>query len=573
MKLTSLEPRQETKWRLAGWITLSVTITLSALTGLMLAWTIAPAYFNESSTGYVACLPNGAPYFYWSPESANIWNPDLFLSITLGFGPLTFTQAKAIDIIWDLFVGRGTQVILIFISYPILRRALLLSLERGPVSFPLYSSLTLERISLRSLIALCVPSGSLRPSKAGQRLPVRKRWSWNFFAMFLVLGWLLIYPTIMSVMTGYQASLQPYVVDPTDNSSIVAIQDMYLPPYIVMDGSRVNLSAPYFVEAEFVDFTPAYYDYDTWVTCAYALVRREAFVKLTDTRTDYEGLEIVAGNITRGVYGSLEANTTVTTETLGYIVDGGKSNFSMTVPPRATSTAQIASTIILSGHNWTLPAPPLNIVSNGLNNEIVYVGSNVTYNQSWISNNTICEPETSYQWGFSFLMLFTFLIAFCLFLITLVALHWSVYDYSRADRFKQPISVYRDVLDLAAELKAQLGDETMDLPADKLHDEVVRFGSGIQFDVEGLPPSRKEEKKARKRNKKKSKMGSVSYVPVEEENVSYDNYKTAMADDAIPLQSLDSDQNRLMHRDDVRFAGARSWVGSVLTKGKRTLGV
>lgn len=47
-----------------------------------------------------ACLPDDS--FQVGPETYSYWDTAGFFQITLGFGHLTFTQAKAIDIIWDV---------------------------------------------------------------------------------------------------------------------------------------------------------------------------------------------------------------------------------------------------------------------------------------------------------------------------------------------------------------------------------------------------------------------------------------------------------------------------------------
>jgi hypothetical protein len=59
----------------------------------------------HSSNGYVssgsdACLPDGS--FALDPSTYNYWSKSGFFQITLGFGSLTFSEAKAIDIVWDV---------------------------------------------------------------------------------------------------------------------------------------------------------------------------------------------------------------------------------------------------------------------------------------------------------------------------------------------------------------------------------------------------------------------------------------------------------------------------------------
>ena len=70
----------------------------------------------------------------------------------------------------------------------------------------------------------------------------------------------------------------------------------------------------------------------------------------------------------------------------------------------------------------------------------------------------ICLPSKEYVWGFSSLMLFTFCMLTVAIMFLLIMLHYDAYFNSIADRYKLQISPYRDVLDLADELRAHYGE-------------------------------------------------------------------------------------------------------------------
>lgn len=61
--------------------------------GLLHAISLENAFFNWNY-----CAPDGS----FSLEPTNPWKPAWTFQITLGFGSLSFTQAKAIDIVWDI---------------------------------------------------------------------------------------------------------------------------------------------------------------------------------------------------------------------------------------------------------------------------------------------------------------------------------------------------------------------------------------------------------------------------------------------------------------------------------------
>ena len=81
----------------------------------------------------------------------------------------------------------------------------------------------------------------------------------------------------------------------------------------------------------------------------------------------------------------------------------------------------------------------------------------------------VCLPSKDYVWGFSSLMLFTFCMLTIAILLLLIVLHYDAYFNSMADRYKLQISPYRDVLDLAEELRSHYGEsEVASMPAREL---------------------------------------------------------------------------------------------------------
>lgn len=166
------------------------------------------------------------------------WQGSQFLSITLGFGRFPYALAKAIDVCWDLIVGRGGQLLLTFLAYPVIRRSLFLYMEQTPVNVPLYISVAFEKVSLLTLRAISRDlSRQLEQTANAAPSPPRLRYSGFCF----IIGYILVFPTIFSVMTGYQANWIPYIERP-DNHALVRFSDLETPLLIVMDGERVGLT-------------------------------------------------------------------------------------------------------------------------------------------------------------------------------------------------------------------------------------------------------------------------------------------------------------------------------------------
>lgn len=69
-----------------------------------------------------------------------------------------------------------------------------------------------------------------------------------------------------------------------------------------------------------------------------------------------------------------------------------------------------------------------------------------------------CLPSKDYMWGLSSLLLFIFCMLTVAVLLLLIILHYDAYCNSMADQYKLNISPYRDVLDLADELRKHYGE-------------------------------------------------------------------------------------------------------------------
>lgn len=203
----------------------------------------------------------------WEPRASNTyWDKSLFLSITLGFGHFNFAEAKAIDIGWDLVVGRGGQLLITLMVYPVVRESLLLCLERTEVPLDTFTSLSFSNISLQSAAMLArdlfrtrkrfMPAAKRsdneprRSSKGRACLAAIARcwkkvtsWNWRFLGLVVASTYVLLFPTVLSAMTGYQAISQAYVKTPGD-LSLVATSELQHVGIIVHDGSRIGLSSP-----------------------------------------------------------------------------------------------------------------------------------------------------------------------------------------------------------------------------------------------------------------------------------------------------------------------------------------
>lgn len=175
------------------------------------------------------------------------WDSDLFLSVTMGFHGLTFAQAKAIDICFDLVAGRGSQALLALATYPLLRRAMLRSLEIREFSLALVLPFFMERLSSSTLWAMVTNMRIVRkkePEPDQQVARSRIRTDWRIVLILLVGCYILAVPTFFSAMTSYQARGQPFFpVD--DGSSYMSAEGVKIPQFFVSGGEQIGLPPDY----------------------------------------------------------------------------------------------------------------------------------------------------------------------------------------------------------------------------------------------------------------------------------------------------------------------------------------
>lgn len=208
------------------WLFATVPILL-----LVVFRNVLPSNTNTS------CLANGDFVALDGPVFNSVWNVVLLVNITLGWGQFPYTVVKVIDVIFDVIVGRGGQALAAWISYSILSKALLHSMESTPISFDRFTSTSYK---IGSLTALWADLRELFSKRATQK----KRPTWTLIATIFVCIYLICFSTIISAISGYQALTTAYVAGP-DGITLISFDDLQRVIAIVKDGSRIGLTDDY----------------------------------------------------------------------------------------------------------------------------------------------------------------------------------------------------------------------------------------------------------------------------------------------------------------------------------------
>ena len=148
------------------------------------------------------------------------------------------------------------------------------------------------------------------------------------------------------------------------------------------------------------------------------------------------------------------------------------------------------------GPSWVDPLSRQQPFGNQSNALYTQKGSNTTYPLSYLQTNGRCQQVNTYQWGFSFLMLFVFMLLATVWAVGTYSLWFDAYLNSRFDRAGRGLGETRAMLDLTATLNKEMGEETTKILSNReLNNRILRGGNAYRVgyclaDEPDLPQSR-----------------------------------------------------------------------------------
>lgn len=174
--------------------------------------------------------PNPATGTYARPY--NPWASEYLLAITFGWGRLDFATAKAIDVVWDLVVGRGWQVTAVWIVYFVFRRYWTLQMERWNDKMPVEAAMALQydTVSPRALWTYARVMLNRATTTWGHRM--------STLILVLCVVYILLVPTWVSAMTGYMALSTPMVS--LDGNTFMHSTSVKPCGWMLLDGGRIG---------------------------------------------------------------------------------------------------------------------------------------------------------------------------------------------------------------------------------------------------------------------------------------------------------------------------------------------
>lgn len=219
-----------------AWPTIFLALSLAFTIPFFLLKTSRAASNDEPR-----CMANSEAIFPWNETVNEYWDSSTALFITLGSGRYTYPEAKAIDVLWDLLVGRGGQILAAAMAFTVIRKSLTLSMEQKSVPVSLAFGVYFRSITV-VLVGSILQNLSLR-SRARQHqdkaVPLWRLSSWFYLCVYV-----LILPTVISAMTGYQTTGSIYFHPAFKSTGSLADASGLTPNpgLMIRDGSRVGLS-------------------------------------------------------------------------------------------------------------------------------------------------------------------------------------------------------------------------------------------------------------------------------------------------------------------------------------------
>jgi hypothetical protein len=223
------------------WQPLALLVITASFTSAFFA-THDPYSKAQSAEDWFFCNADG------KLEQANheykpFWDPQLYFTINIALGRLPYSNVKVIDAAWDALVGRGGQFVAAAVAYQTLRQSFTLAMETNTVTISAVVSLYCRQIQLESVTQLIHTMFWHWGSVHQQLRQAVHTGRLRLCAQLFVCIYVLLFTTIVSVMTGYSAQLKSFTgYDGDGAGSLFPVNQLVWPRIGLSDGDRVGLS-------------------------------------------------------------------------------------------------------------------------------------------------------------------------------------------------------------------------------------------------------------------------------------------------------------------------------------------
>ncbi|KAK5937627.1 hypothetical protein PMZ80_010247 [Knufia obscura] len=411
----------------------------------------------------------------------------------MGYGNYSFGVAKLIDVVWDVTVGRGGQVLLAAFTYKAFTKSLTRNMESSLVSVETFKAMTLQNDTFYGVLKMM----RYFQQNGGKRAKVAMFWT-ILSALFV-----LLMPTWLSAMTGYVAAIEGFVQDSSDN--LVPFEEFRPVIYTIHDGDRLGegYTKDYRVAIPWVNYEDNYYVLSDYYGCWSALSRTyNDSAEPVKWKDDADASCTLLWRLSEytSQYGFLGLNNTETDFTFPNMTN-------VTIPEPSLN---ISANFALYGGNpsyydtfewWYLPygvnwrRNDTNEMPFATSDPFFYHQSSGTgYNLTELNQNGSCQQldNVRYKWGFSFILLYAFIATWLIWNIVVFGIYLDSYLHSRLDVAKRSIGLERAVFDLSLAMQKRTDAESVVMTGNDRLQHLIRGGHMTYKDLplNSLPPTR-----------------------------------------------------------------------------------
>ncbi|KAL1794359.1 hypothetical protein ACET3X_007780 [Alternaria dauci] len=328
---------------------------------------------------------------------------------------MSFTQVKAIDIAWDILVGRGGQALVAYISWRVFAQYVTTSMEVTPVTFGTYRTIFLPNGGL-FISTLCL----IRDFVTRHRLHSKIAMVFMVYTMAFTFA----YPTVASAMTGYSANVDAFVN--TTGGEYVPLSAFSFAYYVIHDGWRIGLEGDHIA----TDKDPEKSNYESSHDKQYEMA-------IADAHADAAEYGFNRGDMINSTFGGIS----LPPPTL---------NISAPSLIRDTSNSEKFSYEDLLFRVTYDPS------------ELLWAYDNQTYRFNYLQDNGKCQAALDYKWGFSYIQLFITAILHMVWTLGLFTM-WirAQMVMKKRGRGKEEVAgEHKAVFELAAVMREQINELT-----------------------------------------------------------------------------------------------------------------
>ncbi|KAI1386794.1 uncharacterized protein F4822DRAFT_411246 [Hypoxylon trugodes] len=444
------------RWKRVGRWTVPTSWTLATL-GLFSFLTIYGTLSQSFEPTNSACRSDNS--FNCNISTYDVWTASGFFEVDIGFGDLTFTQAKVIDVSWDMVIGRGGQTLMAFISWRAFADYVTTSMEFAPITYTMFFVVFLQdEPSILSTFRVA------RIFLSGRKLKSKVAMIFMISSMLFLLG----FPTFAGAITGYTTIVEAFV--PDYDGRYIPFSGFQPIAYVINDGWRVNLTANEYVSffGSETEAEPVYYMGFFYHACS--ILGGDAGCSLQETVSNYVA--------TYGLLGLQNTTSTWENVTLPSPILNISAFY---IPPATRGT--------FNGADWSDPRNRKQEQPFDDPSKTTFIYNNKTYPLSYVQSNGRCQTvQDRFKWGFSYIQSYILVILLSIWTIGI----WMMWLKARRqlppkDQVQIPKG-WRAILVLAERMNEELQNANIDinfLTDQQLKEEIQKqlHGGSVSFNI------------------------------------------------------------------------------------------